>query len=104
MGGVVNGWMNGAAGGLAIQSVGSPALLRARALSPLLGMRNPALVKSPIFIKSRLLKRAAIISRLFFAAFSISLSFDLFLFEIYDIRFLFSILAKFFRGSCCRSC
>jgi hypothetical protein len=85
------------AGGLGIQSVGSPALLSARALRPLLGMRSPALVKSPIFIKSRLLRRAAIISCLFFAAFSLSFSFDLFLFEIYDIRFLLSILAKFLR-------
>src|SRR5688572_14072027 len=98
MGGVVNGWMKGAAGGLAIQPVGTPALLRARALKPILGMSKPALVKSPIFIISRRLRPAFIISCLFFAAFSISLSFDLFLFDMFAIAFLLSILAKTLLG------
>src|SRR6185503_50935 len=43
-----------------------PALLRARALSPFVATRRPALVRRPIFIISRLLNCAAIISRLFF--------------------------------------
>ena len=45
-----------------------PALLRARALSPFVATRRPALVRRPIFIISRLLNCAAIISRRFFWA------------------------------------
>jgi hypothetical protein len=54
-------------------------------------MSIPVLVKSPIFIMSRLLKRAAIISRLFFAASRISFSVLLFLFEIFAISVLLSV-------------
>jgi hypothetical protein len=46
----------------------------------------PALVSSPSFIISRLLNPAAIISRRFLAAFFLSLSRLLFLFEMYAIR------------------
>jgi hypothetical protein len=49
-----------------------PALLRARALSPRLGMSRPALVKSPKRIISRRVSPALSISCLFFLASSTS--------------------------------
>src|ERR1043165_2542795 len=74
----VKGWVKALVGGLG-GVLGStppppppemkcPALLRARALSPLVATSRPALVRRPIFIISRLLNCAAIISRLFFWA------------------------------------
>jgi hypothetical protein len=57
----------------------------ARALKPFFWIKYPALVKRPALIMSRRLNRAAIISRRFFAAFLISLSRLLFLFEILAI-------------------
>jgi hypothetical protein len=62
-----------------------PALVKGRALKPTFGMSMPALVSRPIFNRSRRVNLAAINSRLFLAASSRSLSFFLFLFEMFAI-------------------
>jgi hypothetical protein len=92
-GGMGIGSRKGVVGGLSgvpslpsrhLSSQSSP-LNCARALSPFLWIRYPALVSRPAFIMSRRLNCALIISRRFFAAFIISRSRLLFLFEMFAI-------------------
>src|SRR5690242_8656015 len=102
MGGIGRGSTNGVVGGLTgvpfppvrsyhlrSQSLPKlpPPLNWARALNPFFCIRYPALVNNPALIRSRRLKRAAIISRRFFAASRISLSRRRFRLEILDIGF-----------------
>jgi hypothetical protein len=79
---------NGVVAGLFGASLTNPALFKGRALNPCFGMSMPALVKSPIFIRSRRFKPAAISSRRLFAAVCRSFSRFLFLFEIFAIKII----------------
>jgi hypothetical protein len=77
--------MNGVVGRLCGVSSIKPALLRGRALKPILGMSIPALVNSPILSMSRLFRPAAISSRLFLAATIDAFSLVLSLFGLFAI-------------------